>query len=471
MKILKYKSLILPLAIVVLSMSCKKQVDLFPSDFINESNVFQTVTDLEQGLYAAYGAWGGENTMYLNAIISDETKISNENRGQGQFDFKWQYNPAQPGNASSGWNTFYIIIGNINKELAVLDNVATTTAAEATQKQQIKGELQALRAIAHFEMLQRFGGSYNASSLGIPYTTTSVLSATPARNTMGEVVAGIETDLTAAKAAPLPITPQVIGAFGVIRLSKSVIAAYQARVALFKGDWDNAITFATECINTCGKSLANQSDFKLLWTDQNEAELLFKIRRTGTGVGTLWQDTNGDVFFEPSDKLKNLFNRTTDVRFEAYFLIDPAGQDTALVNKFFTSPRGPKIVDVKLVRVAEMYLIRAEARAEKSSPDLVGAASDYNLLRTARITGYVNETFASKAEAVSKIMDERARELCYEGFRFFDLKRKNMAINRLASDVQSSTWQNLPANDFKFRLPIPQTATLANGSLVQNPGY
>jgi len=466
---LKHMTTVLAVAALALQ-SCEKRIDLLPTDSINEANAFQTVTDLEQGLYAAYGSWSGENTMYINAIVADETKISNENRGQGQFEFKWQYVPAQGGSASGGWSSFYYTIGLVNKELAAIDNVKPANAAETDLKERIRAELLAIRGIAHFEILYRFSGRYNPSASGIPYTTKSDIGARPARQPQSEVLKGIESDLAAAKAiAALPTAPAVTGTAGTIRLSKATIAGFQARVALYKGDWTNAAALATEAITTSGKTLATGAAFSAIWTDDSEAEVMLKLRRTGTGVGTLWQDNNGDVFFEPSDKLKSFFNRTTDSRFSAYFLIQPTAQDTCLVRKFFSSTRGPKIVDVKVMRVAEMYLIRAEARAELG--DLTGSVADYNLLRSNRITPYSNAIFPSKTDAINAIYAERARELCFEGFRYFDHLRRGIDITRPASDVQSSAWQNLPATDFRMLFPIPQASMLSNPNMVQNPGY
>ena len=467
---IKKIAIIMAGAAVITLQSCEKRIDLLPSDSINEISAFQTVTDLEQGLLAAYGSWSGENTMYVNAIVTDETKISNENRGQGQFEFKWQYVPSQGGSASSGWSNFYYTVGLVNKVLEALGKVTTTTTADNDIKERIRGELLALRGIAHFEILYRFSGKYNAGGSGIPYTVTSDIANRPARAIQSDVIKGIETDLSAAKAiASIPTAPPVVGSAGTIRLSKAAIAGFQARVALFKGDWAAASALAGEAITASGKPLASGANFASLWTDDSEAEVMMKLRRTGVGVGTLWQDTNGDVFFEPSDKLKSMFNRATDSRFNAYFLIQPTAQDTCLVKKFFSSARGPKIVDVKVMRVSEMYLIRAEAKAELN--DLAGAAADYNALRAARISPYNNSTFPTKTDAINEIYNERFRELCFEGFRFFDHVRRGIAISRPASDVQSSAWQNLPATDFRMMFPIPQSSILSNPNMVQNTGY
>ena len=472
MKIVNEKLFYILIISVIGFTACDKRIDLLPTDSINEANAFQSVTDLEQGLLNAYGSISGENIMYANAIIADEVKVSNENRGQGQFEFKWQYVPVAPtgGVTIGAWDNLYLTIGDINKVLAATDNVVAATPAEETEKQKIKGELLGLRAILHFYLLQMYTEKYNPSAQGIPYTTTSDITAKPSRQPVSEVIANIENELAAAKAAPLPTEPPITPTVGTIRLSKAAISGFQARVALYKGEWSNAENLATEAINFASKPLANTAEYPLIWTDETETEVIWKLRRTGTSVGTLWQDNNDDVFFEPSDKLKNLYDRDNDIRFQTFFLINnPGDDDTALINKFRASIRGLRINDVKMMRSSELYLIRAEARAEQDN--LTGAAEDYNTIRRQRIDGYVDESFSSKAEAIMAILNERARELAFEGFRFFDLKRRGLSVNRLPSDVQSTEWLNLPADNFRFLFPIPQRSILANPNMVQNPGY
>jgi hypothetical protein len=69
-------------------------------------------------------------------------------------------------------------------------------------------------------------------------------------------------------------------------------------------------------------------------------------------------------------------------------------------------------------------------------------------------------------------MDERFKELCYEGHRYFDLKRRNLPIQRDLSDVVGNTAiQTMPTTNFRFILPIPNQEVQANPSIIQNPGY
>lgn len=454
------------LALLTVVTGCKKQLDILPNDLLQESYAFTNVNDLEQGVLGIYASWAGENTMIINAVLSDEVKLSNENRGQWQTEFKLQYNT---GTNSFGLANFYLMINRANRVIAAAEKLQVP-AADVSRKNQLVAEAIALRATAHFELLQRYAPAYDPAAMGVTYVDYVFVTDQLPRQLVSDNLSRIEKDLADAKTNPdLPAAPVALPGIGNIRLSKAFIAGMQARVALYKKDWANAISFSTEAINISGKPLATGSAFTGIWTDASDAEVYLRLRRNGDGVGTLWQDTNGDVFFEPSDKLKQQFSRTTDIRFNSYFLITPSGNDTALVRKFYQSSRGPKIVDVKLMRTAEMYLVRAEARAE--SNDLAGAAADINALRAARITGYTPVTYTDKNVAVSDILNERFKELCFEGFRFFDLKRKGLAVNRLLSDVTSPVWQTLPAGNFRFALPIPQDEIFANPNYKQNPGY
>jgi hypothetical protein len=448
--------------------SCKKQLDLLPSDSIPPAKALTTISDLQQGLFGVYSAnVGSDNKVYIGSILADEAKLSNSNRGQGQFTFKWQYSagPDPEDEHNIDFANYFSMIDDDNRILAVIDNVATNGASDVAQKKRIKAELTALRGVAYYEVLIRFMNTgYDANSLGVPVVLVSDLLGQPARAKVGDVIKQITADLAVGRAEPtIPSAPD-----DVVRLSQATIAAYQARVSILTKDWAGAITHAKEALQLSGKSLATGQTFTDYWFDRNESETLWKYRN-GTQPQLFWTDTNGDVFFEPADKLKNEFDRVNDIRFGAYFAIDETAVDTAIVNKYPGSADGPQVNDIKIVRVAELYLDLAEAYAQTS--DLGNAAANLNTLRAARINNYVNVSFASQSDAVQAALDERYKELCFEGFRFFDLKRNSLPVNRLATDVQSVNWQNLLANDYHFALPIPLHEMFANKNMVQNPGY
>ena len=115
-----------------------------------------------------------------------------------------------------------------------------------------------------------------------------------------------------------------------------------------------------------------------------------------------------------------------------------------------------------------MYLIRAEAYAKTGN--VTSGAAELNLLRSKRLTPYTNEVFASADALFTAIMDERFKELAFEGFRFFDLKRTNLPLQRGATDA-SPEWQTLAPSSFRWVLPIPRDEITANPNTTQNPGY
>lgn len=455
----KFFHLVLFAGLATMFTACKKDLDLGPTDAVDASKAYTNIKDITAGLYSVYAGNDNSNRIYIASILADEVKLSDENRGQGQFQFKWQYtassNPA-------GMGAPYSMIDQVHRILAAYPNIAAANATEENIKKRIQAELTALRGIAYLELLINFmPQGYDPAALAVPLVLTSDLLQRPARNTVQEIMTQIEADLAAGRAeALIPNAPA-----DPIRLSQSAIAAYQARAALLRKDWDKAITYASDAITLSGKtlSIAAYPDF---FADENESETIFKYRNNARPQ-ILWRDTNGDIFFEPADKLKDLFDRDNDIRYVTFFGSD--GGDTSIVTKYPGSARGPQINDLKLVRLAEMYLIRAEAYAEKSQ--LTNAANEINALRRERIAGYSDVAFASKDIAISEIMDERFKELCFEGFRFFDLKRRTLPISRNLSDSRNGNWQTLAANSYLFALPIPQTEFSGNANMVQNPGY
>ena len=215
--------------------------------------------------------------------------------------------------------------------------------------------------------------------------------------------------------------------------------------------------------------------------------MAFKLTRTTTAggrIGTLYRGTSanasniGTITWRPSSALLNSYDQVNDIRYGAYFFEEPllkASSSRAiaaiLINKYAGTTYGTPtelLADGKVFRTGEMYLIRAEARAETN--DLTGAAADLNALRAARINNYTNASFSSKGDLITAIMNERFKELPFEGHRFFDAKRRNLPIIRLAADAQNNKI-TLESGNFRFLLPIPNSEIQANPLMVQNPGY
>jgi hypothetical protein len=473
---MKYSKLILSSFLFLTLFSCKKIINIQETDFIGGDVALKTVSNAEGGIIGAYAGMGIEMDIHLNAVVSDELKKA-EFYNQGTV-HEWQYTSTDITirDNYTAFPTQYRTIDRVNRVLRALPNTDSTKAGDAALRSTLRGEGLFLRAFAHFQLFRYYAGNYDPAGLALAYMETPSLNP-QARIAMGPYFQKLNADLAEAKTLlPNNLTD-------VLRANRLAATGLQARVALYMRDWANAITFSTEYIN--GLPLATRATFPGIWTDANNNEVAFKLKRTasqGGRIGSLFRGTSanatqvGSVTWAPSDKIWNSFDKTNDIRFPTYFkdepLLSAAGRPSRLIAKYAGTAYGTaaeNVADAKVFRTGEMYLIRAEARAETG--DLAGAAADINALRAARITGHINITYASKDAAIADIIFERFKELAYEGHRFWDLKRRNLPVERLASDAPSGSSQILPAGNFRFVLPIPNPEINANPLIVQNPGY
>jgi hypothetical protein len=461
--------------------SCKKLIEVPETDLLAGSVALKNVTYVEQAVIGAYSGMGLEMDILLNATLSDEV-------AKGEFynavtTHEWQYSSTDVGirDNFTAINPTYRIINRVNVVLDALPKADSTKAGDEVKRSRLKGEALFLRAWNQFELFRYYCGNYDPDGLAMPYMEASSL-APQARIKMSAYFQKLNADLATAKAlVPNNLTD-------IDRVNVPTIAGLQARVALYMRDWANAETYATEYINAL--PLSPIGSFAGIWTDANANEVSFRLKRTvsiGGRVGSLFRGTSsaatgagiGTITWKPSDKLWNSYDKTNDVRFNAYFkdepLLSAVGRPSHLIAKYAGTgyaTANENVNNLKVFRTGEMYLIRAEARAEQGKISGANSAeSDINALRAARITGYTNVTFASKQAAIDAIMLERFKELPYEGHRFWDLKRRSLPVDRLAADAPSAAGTTLAAGNFRFVLPIPQTEILANPLMVQNPGY
>ncbi|MBC7934634.1 MAG: RagB/SusD family nutrient uptake outer membrane protein [Rhizobacter sp.] len=469
MKYKKYNLLLL--ASLFFLGACDKELQQDDLQAIGDANAFETIEHVQLGVNGAYGGYTIQNAeIFKTSLVSDELKIGPDNGGSGALTFRYQYGSdgTTGGDVTADYGPYYTMIDQVNR---VLPHVYTVTGGTQARKDQLQGSLLGLRAIAHFHLLRSFAKNYDPAGVGIAIVTTVNPTAKPARSTMGDVITQIEADLTAAKnLLPAP----TLATFSDTVLNKLNIAAYQARIALYKGDYPAAIAFATEVISSNIRPLVTGAVYAGIWTDENaysipppSNEVLFRTRLlNSTLLGGRFTAVGGTIFLSPSDKLYDAYG-VGDIRRDIF--IGTIGANR-YVNKHFASSRGGRIVDIKAIRTSEIYLIRAEAYAKLATPNLSAGAADLNAVREKRITPYVAETFATSADLVAAVLQERFKELCFEASRIYDLKRNNLPVQRLASDA-SPEWQTLPANSHLFVFPIPRAAISANPNIVQNDDY
>jgi hypothetical protein len=466
MKNIKNRILWICVICIVASTSCKKELNLSPTDVFTEDKAFRTLDDVQAATNAVNQRMSAfYNDVKASTLLSDEAKIGAGNNGAGLLIYRYQYN--SDANLSSevvnAWGSYYSAIHQATIALGAIDKVP----GDADRKKELRGQLSALRAICHFYLLQSYSGRYNPTSLGVPIQDNYNIAGLPKRNTMGETMTFIETELATAQSILSAATT-----YSDTSINKINLAGFQAKIALYKGDYQKAIDYATTVITSGVPSLVlvSGSAYAGIWTDAAAGipyELLFRVRYgPSTAIGSIF--LSGGVDFAPSDKLlaaygagdarKNLFIGTVN--------------GNRFVKKYEKSGRGNGALDLKVLRLSDIYLIRAEAYAKLSTPNITASIADLNAVRAKRITpAATSGVFPTNAgDLLTAIADERFRELCFEGNRFFDLKRNNQNVQRLATDAQPA-WQTLDKNDYKFILPISSDEMNANPNMVQNPGY
>jgi hypothetical protein len=265
-----------------------------------------------------------------------------------------------------------------------------------------------------------------------------------------------------------------------IRPNKMAANAMLARVYLYLQDWSGAAAHATKVIDQPEIMLESNLDNVFLWNSK-EAILQFQPKLDGQNVEDskiYVLDANGLNAGSSAQGLRPAFATlfdSADLRYRQWVgKITVPALDT-LPSKTFYFPykykiKGPPAPTttteyLMVLRLAEQYLIRAEARAQLG--DVAGAQEDLNKIRTR--AGLTPTRAATQQELLDAVMQERQWELFTEwGHRWFDLKRTgrmDSVMMRVAAE-KGTVWQP----HFKL-FPIPQSEITANGNLVQNPGY
>ena len=348
----------------------------------------------------------------------------------------------------------YTSISTMNAILGEIDD-ATGSVQE---KELVKARALATRAYFYFILVNMFGEPYhvNPEAPGLVIKLEAVYTDEPmSRNTVGEVYERVVKDLEEASTL-FQKYPKQGNDYLVNGTATDILLS---RVYLYMEEYDKAITTADRAIESseglCDYTALPAGFYYMTTYDNPEVEWLF-----------------ASIFFEqlfrPSDDLLSKF-QLGDRRRD--FLVDDGSSG-------WYSP-GIKKVDAEsgmtpnnMIRTAEAYLNRMEAKVLSETPDLTGALADLNELRRHRITGYSDVSITDAETLLQEIRDERRVELCFEGHRWFDLRRYGMpAITHefRVSLVAPLLRYTLQEGDPMYTLPLPQSALKNNSKLGQNP--
>lgn len=473
------------LTLSVFFASCDSLLEVNPRQSIDTAVALSTAEGIRASVFGAYNNLKAQ-ALYgcnLNAIadaMGDDTRIIN--RAGGRY-----VNEGQNvvNNHLGGWGTYYYAINQINLILKALPTSKLPDAEKAT----IEGEMTFLRALLYFNLSRIWGYEPKAALPALDKGSVPLLLdgiddteqiSYPKRSTAAEVYAQMYKDLnTAIAKAPTGGGPH--------RATKGAAHALLARVALYNEDWTTAATAATAALSSGVARFVGGGELVASWRANQNPESLFEIlfnsRQESLGVNNALQSaytTIGSVSeaaglaasrttlpaakgwgaVVPTTALLALHN-TADVRRGLYQL--GLNRSNAIVEECtkFLGKSGVVYMDnVPVIRMSEMYLIRAEANAKLDK--LKDAADDLNIIR--KRAGLTELTTLTTQQSILTEMElQRRLELAFEGHRWFDLKRWKRDVIK--------TTGNVIYGDTRTLAPIPTSEILANSNLVQNAGY
>ncbi|HEB61682.1 MAG TPA: RagB/SusD family nutrient uptake outer membrane protein [Bacteroidetes bacterium] len=455
---MKKYSLLIFLATMISFWSCESlDVDPKVNDVILPD--FNKIEDLQKSLDGVYsglkaqGAYTGF-VMALGEWPADNLKISSENTGQGAIIHEWDYEQGDQ-SVEATWIALY---GTIRRANFVILNSENFQADNKASADQFKAEALIIRGLVHYELSKIFG--QGESGLAVPFITDPVdIFQKQARLSRADVFQKIKDDLNTA----IQLMTTSGASFNVNRVSKPLAYGLLARIAMDEKNYSEVISNADKAIEF-GPELSTIETYPMMFGENDEAgEAIFKLTLNpdDQGLNDPYYADGVGARFEPTTDLLDLYD-AADVRLTTNF--GDINGKLAIV-KFRGAPSNRDFHEPFIMRMSEIYLLRAEAKA--ASGDDVAAVRNLDQVRVNRIDGYVSIGETGDA-LVQAIRTERRKELAYEGFRFFDLRRWGMAVNR--NDCTSDECV-LEASNFRFIYPIPRAEIFANENMEQNSGY
>ncbi len=511
----KYFTYLVVVMFLVTLGSCKKSyLDTIPSDQIASSEVFTSIANVKVALNGIYRATymqysdqeqdGHAAIMIVMDFMGEDIVHTATGTTYFRGAYRWTDHRAESGDLPYfSYRLYYRIIANVNLLLDGLDSVPNASLAD---KNAVKGECLALRGWAHFMLVQLFGKRYNVNTttglpdnvdadrnpnLGVPILTKYSVDPQP-RATVEQVYTQINKDLDEAIVLLSSAPPR-----GLYRthVDKSVAQGFKARVALTQQNWAVAAEYAKLALTNY--ELMTNAEYLGGFTDMKNSEWMWGAHQLpeqlpAYGSFYAYMSSNfNSAHTRPNPKKINtsLFAliSNTDVRKKLWAtnvndydnfpgVIDAStGQPVPtqtralyMQKKFIVADPGVSAGDIPFMRVAEMYLIAAEAKAQlglnAEAAEIIKTLAknrDPNYDTPPNLTSLLNDV----------ILPQRRIELWGEGFRFLDLKRLDQSLARSGTGATTTLASilSIPAGDNRWQFYIPRSEINANPLMKQNP--
>lgn len=491
MKILKIKKpyhltkMSFPIILISFLLSgCEKYLNVpLPVDriagdgaYVSDASTSSVLSGVFSKIYTSGLIDGGTSIGFQMAEYTDELDVFN-NQTSNSTNVAI-YSDLLQNKTINYWSNIYNIINTCNAAIEGIPKSSTLSA----NKNQFLGEAYFSRAWLYFNLVNLYGDVPLA--LSTDYNKNNVL----ARTAKAQVYQQIIEDLKLSQSLLPAVYQDALSVATTVRArpDRAAATALLARVYLYIGDWSNAETQATAVISNPDYQLAPLAQAFLagsketVWAVAPKAPGFvndYSIYNAGI-PSTIPAGTNNSsqlLNFGPTASLsKSLINNfeSNDNR-KSIWVRAVTDAATKLVyyfpNKYQSGVNGTEFTVI--MRLAEQYLIRAEARAMLNN--ISGAQADLNAVRTR--AGLPNTLASTSTDLISAVMTERRLELFTElGHRFYDLKRIGIIDAVMTQAVtQKTNFGTTPIvwSSVKQILPIPTGDILIDPNLTQNPGY
>jgi hypothetical protein len=459
-KIKKYISILVVASAMVFS-ACESFLDVQPTNALIADNAIYDAKTSRAAVIAAYTSlksYSIGNAIVLAIIPGDNIFFGGSQSQNIELD-NLAFSVTNP-TILSAYGANYTIINQANWVISEVPKVTDPLFTEGEQDN-IVGEAYFIRAAAYFTLARSWGGVQIQTN---PTTDLSSLGSIK-RSSQAETYAHIISDLTEAERLLKPDDATTRN-----RAQKAVVQALRAKVHLYAGQWAEAENYATQVINNTKYELVKPySAFFAGPFLTKESVFEFSATTSNGGVSlNIWypsaEKSGGSYEYRPTNEIVELLNTPSKAGGRSVLIKESGNANwySVLYHTVSTVGTVPANTDPGyFIRIAELYLIRAEARVRKASPDFAGAIADLNAIRDRADANLFPAGSTDVTAILQAIWDERRLEFAFEADRWYDLVRTEQA--EIVLGVNKNYWL----------FPIPQADVLSDPDLngENNPGY
>ena len=427
---------------ILSSLSCHKFLNVLPTNAVSDTQAITdsaSATNAVRGAYRALAAGGYYGATYQFDVLLSGAALNYTQSGASQLQFIYHTLTADNNDLETIWAAEYAAINDANFVIAKVPEIVAPTLSQS-YRNQLLGEAHFIRALAYFDLGRAFGGV----QLFLTPTTQVADKLGKTRSTQAETYVQVLNDLDAADSL-LPAKSAVRD-----RATQNTAVALRARLNLYLQQWSQAEADA-------GTLIADSADYKLVtpysnfFNNTNTTESVFELSYSLAYPNPMYSNWKAGGNYTPVDSVVNLLQNPTIGGSRSSLLLTSG---TRILGNLYPLSSGTNPVYV--IRIAELWLIRAEARAQQGN--LSGALDDLNAIRTR--AGLPISTAVTQSEILLAIENERRVEFALEPHRWFDLVRTGRA---------GAVLNVTDPNHYLFPVPTPELQ--ADPSLTQNPGY